>query len=82
MSACRAFHLDGVFPQKDVDLESIAGDTHGFVGADLAALCTEAALHCIKVTILLSRRSLAALPFLVTILPLLSLSSLLHSPFY
>lgn len=23
-------------------------DTHGFVGADLAALCTEAALQCIR----------------------------------
>lgn len=31
-----------------VDLEKIAHDTHGFVGADLAALCTEAALQCIR----------------------------------
>jgi len=31
-----------------VDLESIAADTHGYVGADLAALCTEAALQCIR----------------------------------
>lgn len=31
-----------------VDLESIARDTHGYVGADLAALCTEAALQCIR----------------------------------
>lgn len=31
-----------------VDLERIAHDTHGFVGADLAALCTEAALQCIR----------------------------------
>lgn len=26
----------------------IVQDTHGFVGADLAALCTEAALQCIR----------------------------------
>jgi transitional endoplasmic reticulum ATPase len=32
----------------DVDLESIAKETHGFVGADLAALCTEAAMLCIR----------------------------------
>lgn len=25
-----------------------AQDTHGYVGADLAALCTEAALQCIR----------------------------------
>jgi transitional endoplasmic reticulum ATPase len=31
-----------------VDLEKIAHNTHGFVGADLAALCTEAALQCIR----------------------------------
>ncbi|KAG7669336.1 hypothetical protein KSW81_007492 [Nannochloris sp. 'desiccata'] len=31
-----------------VQLESISKDTHGYVGADLAALCTEAALQCIR----------------------------------
>lgn len=33
-------------------LEQVARDTHGFVGADLAQLCMEAALACIaeKVT--------------------------------
>ncbi|KAK3033498.1 hypothetical protein RJ639_032727 [Escallonia herrerae] len=31
-----------------VDLERVAKDTHGYVGADLAALCTEAALQCIR----------------------------------
>ena len=30
---------------EDVDLEAISRDTHGYVGADLAALCTEAALQ-------------------------------------
>uniref|UniRef100_A0A8I6WN64 Uncharacterized protein n=2 Tax=Hordeum vulgare subsp. vulgare TaxID=112509 RepID=A0A8I6WN64_HORVV len=32
----------------DVDLERIGKDTHGFVGADLAALCSEAAFQCIR----------------------------------
>nr|WCZ58544.1 cell division cycle protein 48 [Andalucia godoyi] len=32
----------------DVDLESIAHDTQGYVGADIAQLCTEAAMHCIR----------------------------------
>ncbi|ONI13681.1 hypothetical protein PRUPE_4G237600 [Prunus persica] len=33
---------------EEVNLEKIAKDTHGYVGADLAALCTEAALQCIR----------------------------------
>ena len=32
----------------DVDPEEIARETHGFVGADIAALCTEAAMQCIR----------------------------------
>ncbi|PIN11172.1 AAA+-type ATPase [Handroanthus impetiginosus] len=32
----------------EVDLEKIAKDAHGYVGADLAALCTEAALQCTR----------------------------------
>ncbi|CAE8649761.1 unnamed protein product, partial [Polarella glacialis] len=32
----------------DVRLESLASNSHGFVGADLAQLCTEAALNCIR----------------------------------
>ena len=31
-----------------VDPEEIAKESHGFVGADMAALCTEAAMHCIR----------------------------------
>ena len=31
-----------------VDPEAVARDTHGFVGADMAALCTEAAMQCIR----------------------------------
>merc|ERR1719187_1003336 len=33
---------------QDVDLEQIAQETHGYVGADLAALCSEAALQQIR----------------------------------
>lgn len=33
---------------EDVDLAAVAKDTHGFVGADLAQLCTESALQCIR----------------------------------
>ena len=29
-------------------MERISKDTHGYVGSDLAALCTEAALQCIR----------------------------------
>eukprot|EP01071_Lankesteria_metandrocarpae_P002032 Lankesteria_metandrocarpae@DN2036_c0_g1_i2.p2 len=32
----------------EVKLEEAAANTHGFVGADLAQLCTEAALSCIR----------------------------------
>lgn len=32
----------------DVNLDKIAAETHGFVGADIAALCSEAALQQIR----------------------------------
>ena len=32
----------------EIDLEIVAGSTHGFVGGDLDQLCTEAALTCIR----------------------------------
>lgn len=32
----------------DVDLEQIAADTHGYVGADMASLCSEAAMQQIR----------------------------------
>lgn len=32
----------------DVDLEQVAADTHGFVGSDLASLCSEAAMQQIR----------------------------------
>ena len=33
---------------QNVKLEDISSNTHGYVGADLAQLCTEAALQCIR----------------------------------
>merc|ERR1711990_593514 len=33
---------------EDVDLEKVSKSTHGYVGADLAACCNEAALQCIR----------------------------------
>ncbi|KAM4096468.1 hypothetical protein ACJW30_08G107100 [Castanea mollissima] len=41
-------HTRNMKLSDDVDLERIAKDTHGYVGADLAALCTEAALQYIR----------------------------------
>lgn len=33
---------------EDVDLEKVSKNTHGYVGADLAQCCNEAALQCIR----------------------------------
>ena len=41
-------HTRGVPLDKDVDLKKIAEITHGFVGADLAALVREAAMHALR----------------------------------
>jgi len=41
-------HTKNMKLAEDVELESIAAETHGYVGADLAALCTEAALQTIR----------------------------------
>ncbi|XP_075505002.1 cell division cycle protein 48 homolog isoform X1 [Primulina tabacum] len=41
-------HTKNMKLADDVDLERVAKDSHGYVGADLAALCTEAALQCIR----------------------------------
>ncbi len=40
-------HTRGMPLDKDVDLGLIADKTHGYVGADLAALCREAAMKCL-----------------------------------
>jgi len=41
-------HCKNMKLAPDVKLEDISANTHGFVGADLAQLCTEAALTCIR----------------------------------
>ena len=41
-------HTKNMKLAEEVDLERVCKDTHGYVGADLAALCTEAALQCIR----------------------------------
>ena len=41
-------HTRNMKLDDDVDPEAIAKETHGFVGADMAALCTEAAMQCIR----------------------------------
>ena len=41
-------HTKNMKLAEDVDLPAVAKDTHGFVGADLAQLCSEAALQCIR----------------------------------
>ncbi|GLT25042.1 hypothetical protein SLA2020_001960 [Shorea laevis] len=41
-------HTKNMRLSEDVDLERVARDTHGYVGADLASLCTEAAMQCIR----------------------------------
>ena len=41
-------HTRSMKLEDDVDLEIVAKQTHGFVGADLASLCTESAMQCIR----------------------------------
>ncbi|TRY87357.1 hypothetical protein DNTS_017220 [Danionella cerebrum] len=41
-------HTKNMKLSDDVDLEQISTETHGHVGADLAALCSEAALQAIR----------------------------------
>lgn len=41
-------HTKNMKLAEDVDLTVVSKDTHGFVGADMAQLCTEAALQCIR----------------------------------
>lgn len=44
----RSIHTKNMKLDEDVQLDAISRETHGYVGADLAALCTEAALQCIR----------------------------------
>ncbi|KAL0244198.1 hypothetical protein GEMRC1_008283 [Eukaryota sp. GEM-RC1] len=41
-------HTKNMKLDDDVDLTSMSSQTHGFVGADLASLSTEAAMNCIR----------------------------------
>uniref|UniRef100_A0A672QW99 Transitional endoplasmic reticulum ATPase n=1 Tax=Sinocyclocheilus grahami TaxID=75366 RepID=A0A672QW99_SINGR len=41
-------HTKNMKLSDDVDLEQISAETHGHVGADMAALCSEAALQAIR----------------------------------
>lgn len=41
-------HTRGMPLEKDVELDLIADKTHGYVGADLAALCREAAMAALR----------------------------------
>ena len=41
-------HTRGMPLSKDVNVENIAGITHGYVGADIQALCKEAAMHALR----------------------------------
>lgn len=41
-------HTKNMKLSEDVELDKIAAESHGFVGADLAALCSEAALQQIR----------------------------------
>jgi transitional endoplasmic reticulum ATPase len=41
-------HTRGMPLTKEVDLKELAGITHGYVGADLAALCKEAAMRSLR----------------------------------
>ncbi|AFR97364.1 transitional endoplasmic reticulum ATPase [Cryptococcus neoformans] len=41
-------HTKNMKLSDDVDLEQIAADTHGYVGADMASLCSEAAMQQIR----------------------------------
>ncbi|UPV73895.1 CDC48 family AAA ATPase [Halorussus limi] len=41
-------HTRGMPLADDVDLDQLAADTHGFVGADIASLAKEAAMHALR----------------------------------
>lgn len=62
-------HTRGMPLAQDVDLPRLANDTHGFVGADLEALCREAAMICV-------RRILPEIDFAQASLPYESLQKL------
>ena len=62
-------HSHGMPLASDVDLNHVAEITHGFVGADLEALCREAAMICL-------RRIIADIDFAKTSIPYEQLAKL------
>ena len=62
-------HTRGMPLATDVDRDRLAALTHGFVGADLAALCREAAMSAL-------RRLLPAIDFGLTTIPFAQLAEL------
>lgn len=56
-------HTRGMPLAGDVDLERLAQLTHGFVGADLAALCREAAMLALRRLVAKPELALDAIPY-------------------
>lgn len=56
-------HTRGMPLSKDVDLERLAAITHGFVGADLTALCREAAMVTFRRLLPAINFDLAEIPY-------------------
>src|SRR5947199_8071021 len=56
-------HTRGMPLAADVDLDRLAALTHGFVGADLAALCREAAMVALRRLLPAIDFALAAIPY-------------------
>ncbi len=56
-------HSHGMPLASDVEMSHLAGITHGFVGADLEALCREAAMICLRRIITDIDFSLTSIPY-------------------
>lgn len=56
-------HTRGMPLHEDVDLEELAGVTHGFVGADLEALCREAAMAALRALLPQIEFEVGAIPY-------------------
>jgi len=56
-------HSSGMPLGDDVDMNNLAKITHGFVGADMAALCREAAMHCLRHIIADIDFTLSSIPY-------------------
>ncbi|MBI2924558.1 MAG: CDC48 family AAA ATPase [Verrucomicrobia bacterium] len=56
-------HSRGMPLKQDVDMNHLAEITHGFVGADLEALCREAAMICLRDMLADMDLSLATIPY-------------------